>query len=212
MGYRSSAIQKKGYVLLEAYLLLKSGDPKEIRAKIDDFTASGSSFIRIDNDKFDGKLTRFFDAIRGNDIIKSLFVKKYEIHLYFLIATKGALFYIEELLGQYMKKYPDFKIKVGCVQLLDDDAKFTNHTEPDAKAIMEIISDPSYINEQAFTKAYLKSYQEGDKRYYLGYKQCALTVVLNHNTPNNSMPIIWQPKRVEKNKLLYPLFYRITRH
>ncbi len=67
MGYRSSAIQKKGYVLLEAYLLLKSGDPNEIRAKIDDFTArreekqpldmpsAGSTFKRPEG-YFAGKL------------------------------------------------------------------------------------------------------------------------------------------------------------
>ena len=179
---------------------------------IDDFTASGSSFIRTDGGVFAGKLTRFFDAIIGNDKFRALLVDVFEIHLYFLIATKNALAYISGLLEQYMKKYPELNVNIGCVQMLDDDAKFTNHTEPEAKAMSKIIGDPRFINSPALTKAYKKSYPDGNTDYHLGYKQCALTVVLNHNTPNNSLPIIWQPKKNDKKQPLYPLFYRITRH
>ena len=95
--------------------------------------------------------------------------------------------------------------------MLYEDAKFTNHQDAEAQAMMNIIKDPRYVNVPAFTEAYMNSYDAGDIRYHLGYKQCALTVVLNHNTPNNSLPIIWQPKR-EGSDPLYPLFYRITRH
>ena len=111
-----------------------------------------------------------------------------------------------------MQQYNNVKVKVDCIQKLYDDAKFTSHQEEDAKAMLEIISQKRYINEAQLTDAYKKSYAEGNDSYHLGYKQCALTVVLNHNTPNNSLPIIWQPKREDKENPLYPLFYRITRH
>ena len=180
---------------------------------VDDFTASGSSFIRIKQDgSFGGKLPTFFNVLYGNQKFKELLTDDFEIHLYFLIATKNALTYISNLLDQYMQQHKNVKVKVECVQTLDDNAKFSNHQEPEAQAMMKIISDKRYINEPKLTKAYKESYQNGNKDYHLGYKQCALTVVLNHNTPNNSLPIIWQPKREDKTAPLYPLFYRITRH
>ena len=180
---------------------------------IDDFTASGSSFIRKKEDgSFGGKLPTFFKVVNGNPTFKALFTDDFEIHLYFLIATKNALAHIRGLLDEYMKQNNGMNVKVDCVQTLDDDAKFTSRQEQKAKKMLAVISKERYINEPALTKAYKDSYQAGDKRYHLGYRQCALTVVLNHNTPNNSLPIIWQPKRDEEGAQLYPLFYRITRH
>ena len=180
---------------------------------IDDFTASGSSFIRKkENGTFGGKLPTFFDALNKNEQFKKLLTDNYEIRLYFLIATENALTYIEDLLNQYNQQQSGPNVKVDCIQKLYDDAKFTSHHEEDAKAMLDIISRKRFVNEQKLTEAYKKSYAEGDDSYHLGYKKCALTVVLNHNTPNNSLPIIWQPKREDDNNPLYPLFYRITRH
>lgn len=182
---------------------------------IDDFTASGSSFIRKKEDgTYGGKLPTFFKALKENNRFTSLLEDNVEIRLYFLIATKNSLDYIRDMLEQYKLENDVMDIKVDCVQMLEEDAKFTNRQEEDAKAMMSVISKPQYVNESALTKAYKDSYPEGDTQYHLGYKKCALTVVLNHNTPNNSLPIIWQPKRDAKDgkDALYPLFYRITRH
>lgn len=179
---------------------------------VDDFTASGSSFIRMKEDgNYTGKLPKFFDEINNNENFHALFSEDFVIHLYFLIATKSALTYISDLLERYVQQHKGLKVKVDCIQTLDEEAKFTNHQEEMAKDILEIIAKKRYINESKLSDPYKKSYTEGDDRYYLGYKQCALTLVLNHNTPNNSLPIIWQPKR-EGSEPLYPLFYRITRH
>ena len=181
-------------------------------ALIDDFTASGSSFIRIKDDgTFAGKLPKFFEAIYGKEEFKKLLVDGFDIHLYFLIATKSALDHINAMLEQYKKQHRDLNVTLECVQMLYEDAKFTSHTGTEALAIQKIISQKRYINEPALTRAYKESYPAGNTDYHLGYRQCALTIVLNHNTPNNSLPIIWQPKR-EAGDRLYPLFYRITRH
>lgn len=179
---------------------------------IDDFTASGSSFIRKKADgSFGGKLPTFFETIEKSQKFKDLFTERFEIHLYFLIATNNSLGHIRNLLNEYMAAHDNLTVEVDCVHMLGEEAKFTSHTEPEAAAMMNIISNPLYVNEPALTDAYKESYPDGNKDYHLGYKQCALTVVLNHNTPNNSMPIIWQPGR-GGNDRLYPLFYRITRH
>lgn len=181
---------------------------------IDDFTASGSSFIRVKEDgTFGGKLPTFFKVLEDNKKFKNLLADGYEVRLFFLIATKNALTYIEDLLEKYMQQHQGLTVQVECIQTLDEDAKFTNHQEQEARQMLDIIARKRYINESKLTDAYKESYDDdAEKRYHLGYKQCALTVVLNHNTPNNSLPIIWQPKREDKAQPLYPLFYRITRH
>jgi hypothetical protein len=179
---------------------------------VDDFTASGSSFIRKKSDaSFTGKLPKFFNAIEGNSKFRELLTDNFEVRLYFLIATDNSLQHIKELMAEYMQQHGNLEVEPDCIHRLGEDAKFTSHQETDAKAMLDIISNKCYINIPALTEPYLESYTDGDERYYLGYKQCALTVVLNHNTPNNSLPIIWQPKR-EEGDPLYPLFYRITRH
>ena len=43
---------------------------------------------------------------------------------------------------------------------------------------------------------------------YLGFNECALPLVLNHNSPNNSVAILWLPAD-KKYKGLFP---RISRH
>lgn len=181
---------------------------------VDDFTASGTSFIRVKDDgTFGGKLPTFFTVLENSDRFKKLLADGYEIHLYFLIATKNALTYIKDMLEKYKQQHEGLKIEVDCIQTLDEDAKFTNHQEQEAKDMLAIIGKKCYIHEEALTDAYKKSYDnDAEKRYHLGYKQCALTVVLNHNTPNNSLPIIWQPEKADNKQPLYPLFYRITRH
>ena len=67
LGYRTSIIARKGYVVLEAVIVLKTGDPKEIKAAMDDlkekrvtkqpleYPSAGSTFKRPEG-YFAGKL------------------------------------------------------------------------------------------------------------------------------------------------------------
>jgi hypothetical protein len=43
---------------------------------------------------------------------------------------------------------------------------------------------------------------------YLGFDECGLPLVLYHNTPNNSLPILWQ----EGDRKIRGLFPRVSRH
>ena len=67
LGYRTSIIARKGYVVLEAVIVLKTGDPKEIKAAMDElkekrvtkqpleYPSAGSTFKRPEG-YFAGKL------------------------------------------------------------------------------------------------------------------------------------------------------------
>jgi hypothetical protein len=47
----------------------------------------------------------------------------------------------------------------------------------------------------------------------LGYANCALPVVLEHNTPNNSFPLLWaETARANGAHAMEPLFFRRDRH
>jgi len=53
----------------------------------------------------------------------------------------------------------------------------------------------------------------GGKDVRLGFGQCALPVVLEHNTPNNSIALIWaEIAATEKETAMRPLFRRRQRH
>src|SRR5207253_1755424 len=43
---------------------------------------------------------------------------------------------------------------------------------------------------------------------YLGFDECGLPLVLSHNTPNNSVPLLWY----EDDKKYNGLFPRVSRH
>ena len=75
-------------------------------------------------------------------------------------------------------------------------------------------------NETPIGKLCEKYYQErmGDDHtgsVKFGYKECGLTVVLHHNTPNNSIYPLWNRlaiKEVNDQSAFNPLFSRIERH
>ena len=47
--------------------------------------------------------------------------------------------------------------------------------------------------------------EEGDtEKLYLGFHSCALPLILNHNTPNNSLPILHQNYEGVEFKGLFP--------
>jgi hypothetical protein len=52
------------------------------------------------------------------------------------------------------------------------------------------------------------------KDIWFGYKQCGLPLVLDHNTPNNSLAFLWaiSPATSKSVNLMRPLFPRKQRH
>ena len=46
----------------------------------------------------------------------------------------------------------------------------------------------------------------------MGYANCALPLILEHNTPNNSIPLLWAETSDENGHAMQPLFRRRDRH
>lgn len=195
---------------------------------IDDFTASGKSFVRFDNkeDKFKGKLSKIIDQICAKNIepTKEELAqgKKEELHLSYLLdqnqqeihidilfcmATHKAEMNIRKNLDDFLEKrgYDKVKYYIHVVQPLDDSLS-TDITGN--QALMKVLKKPQYFHQKLKED---KAYNVGSTtNAFLGFDECALPVVLSHNTPNNSLPILWQDTDNEKE--FKGLFPRISRH
>jgi len=175
---------------------------------IDDFTASGTSYSRIDNEKRDGKIPKIVQKI--NDTKSELYPlidhdERIDIHIIFYIATSEAIAKIKEYTNVGLLRelpYSKIDITIHVVQDIATDTK------------------DKIINEEAKFVELSKKYIHSDivdghwekakhAEYYLGYNECCLPIILAHNTPNNSLPLLWWISDKHEFNGLFP---RITRH
>lgn len=176
---------------------------------IDDFTASGTSFIRKDIDQYKGKLTKNIDKFfnsKVNETSRELLLPNVDIHIIFCLATECAISHIENLLSEFIKSRgleERISFDVRCVQIIPN--RVAKEIKKDT-TLVDIIKKEKYINKK---NVGTKSYKVGNgKKEYFGYGDGALPLVLSHNTPNNSILVLWQDD--DDN---YPsLFPRINRH
>lgn len=176
---------------------------------IDDFTASGTSFIRKDIDQYKGKLTKIIDKFfnsKVNETSRELLLPNVDIHIIFCLATQCAISHIEILLSEFIKSRgleERISFDVRCVQIIPN--RVAEEIKNDT-TLVDIIKKEKYINKKNVgTKSYKVGHGEQE---YFGYGDGALPLVLSHNTPNNSILVLWQDD--DDN---YPsLFPRINRH
>lgn len=195
---------------------------------IDDFTASGKSFVRYDDEekKFKGKLSKIIDQICAKNIepTKEEIAKgiKEELHLSYLLdrnqqeihidilfcmATHKAEVNIRKNLDDFLEKrgYGKVKYHIHIVQPLNDSLSTDITGDP---VLMKVLEKPQYFHQKLKED---KAYKVGSTaNAFLGFDECALPVVLSHNTPNNSLPILWQD--TDNDKEFKGLFPRISRH
>lgn len=186
---------------------------------IDDFTASGKSFIRYDEDdgKYHGKLKKIIDELctrgdveKGQEIEHLSYLldpmqEKIQIDILFCIATEKARTNIKSNLGDYLKSVgwqDKVEFNIHIVQLLED--KLSNDIKIDNDLVKVLKKDKHFVEECVISKSYKVGKNDSP---WLGFDECALPVVLAHNTPNNSLPIIWQDA-----ERFHGLFPRISRH
>lgn len=174
---------------------------------IDDFTASGTSFIRIEGDEYKGKICKVLgDLDAEGSAFNVMFRPKslIRIRLLFCIATEYALRYIEEAVNSYLREKDllgRFDIRIDAVQTINDtiSSKVMSDTE-----LMRIAENYFRDSAEVMTKSYCKGKHDFP---YLGYNEGALPIILSHNTPNNSLPLLWQYTANFKG-----LFPRVNRH
>ena len=181
---------------------------------VDDFTASGTSILP-DPDivgGLKGKLVRFLESVQ--EAVKagtSPFPDSYKIYVHHYICTEEAHSRIRKVYRKVKRclaqKYKAGEIEFSFGMLL-----------PGSIAIKKNSSDPfAELCEKYYDKSIEGKGKHGSQsgitdRHY-GYASCGLPVVLEHNTPNNSLSILHSRTDSDNDQHnMRPLFYRRERH
>lgn len=167
---------------------------------LDDFSGSGNTYIRYDSDKrqFEGKLQRIYDQIHEQEIITP---GNYEVFLLLYVASRQAIDHIEYWTERFTSQRGYKPLQVRVLFVLERELALTHKPTP---AIKALLAETKYFDPQAVDSHLRVGGADGR----LGFANCALPVVLTHNTPNNSVYLLWGP-----DDLKYPgLFPRVVRH
>lgn len=173
---------------------------------IDDFTASGTSYFRLEGDKSKGKIFKtlrdLFDTkSQQNHLFKLIDQSnKIDIRIIFYIATEEAINKLDNEIKSWKDKNSyNFEFSIEVIQLIEDDVKISEQSDKDFFDLSK-----KYITDKIIDTHFKKAKHEN---YFLGYNECALPLILVHNTPNNSMPLLWW-----NSENTIGLFPRVTRH
>lgn len=168
---------------------------------IDDFTGSGISYIRKENGKWHGKICKFFNhlhSLKCNDAVP-------EVHLILYVATERALKHIEKMVKEYIKECEhNVTISVKAIQIIKP-LNWQENTELE-KLLAKNYEQCCKLQKESYVDSHFK--KGGGKHPYYGFSECSLPLILYHNTPNNSLPVLWYSWEESVNAL----FPRITRH
>lgn len=163
---------------------------------IDDFSASGISYIRKENGKWNGKIPKFYDLLDNVGFP----TKNINIHVVLYVATTEAIDHINNLANEYLKTHECY-VTVDAIQRVSK-VELTEVEE-------SLLKDNYNENKKQFSGFVDTHFQKGKTdKPYLGFNECSLPLVIYHNTPNNSFPIIWY-SWTDKDHALFP---RTTRH
>jgi len=181
--------------------LLKRGDNPPCRALVllDDFSASGTSYFRRENGSYKGKVAKFLSRTKEHDVWKSL-VRFPETKI--IVAVYAATDTAVEA------------ICAGAKEFLQDDIDCFHVTVVQRLQPQICLSpgdDAPFV--QLAEKYYDSSVEDGHTRkggtdLKFGFAGGGLPLVLHHNTPNNSLFLLWAPE----GSSVRALFPRVSRH
>jgi hypothetical protein len=166
---------------------------------LDDFIATGTTL--------QGKLKRFWQNCQP--IVESHFDPQWTVFVHHYIATESVLQKIAAQESELRRDSGDngwFRSVEFSFELVLPDAMKID--EKKAGAFWSVIQ--KYYNSSIETRHTRKG---GGKDVRLGFGQCALPLILEHNTPNNSLPILWADvDATSAEPPMRPLFRRRQRH
>jgi hypothetical protein len=169
---------------------------------IDDFTASGTTFCRFDpiDEEWQGKLIKFHDSFK---LARNAFAPDFHLRVHHLIGTeqagRGACRNNDRASVEVEDWFPNVSFSFGMTL-----ASSTQVTDDRFLQLSDV-----YYDRDLETSHTRRSGVQDMKR---GYGGCALPLVLSHNTPNNSLPLLWAETAGTAGHAMRPLFRRRQRH
>ncbi|HZR79010.1 MAG TPA: hypothetical protein VFA58_07355 [Chthoniobacterales bacterium] len=174
---------------------------------IDDFTGSGKTLLRKEGSQWKGKLTKLAQNYSEQ---RELFATDCTIAIHHYISTQQAAQYIAEMFITASKDGPAswFPNIVSASHDLNfgSDIKIARGKS---------VSFDSLVDKYYDAAVETPSIKVGGTDVKFGFAACGLPVVLEHNTPNNSIGLLWAESPVGGSKVAHkmrPLFRRRQRH
>jgi len=199
-GDLKKTISKLGLAEEEAYF--------ERICLIDDFTGSGASFVRRDEKnpgQWKGKIQRFYE--RYKDWIPPVYQtqgRKWPVQIHHHLASANACQQIKTSLQDYEAQQSTFSFTTTVSYELPDHIVINSTADA---GLVKILTD--YYDKD------IEDDHTGEDIWF-GYRQSGLPLILDHNTPNNSLALLWasseSPGTAAKVHEMKPLFIRRKRH
>jgi hypothetical protein len=169
---------------------------------IDDFTGSGSTLIRPDGTGWDGKVFKFCSQ---NSPDLGFLSPNCHVQIHHYISSSNAKQVVEGALADYQATIKGFTFKTSFSWVLSHDIVI-NDNAPEPLL--------SWINEHYDPTIQTTHNCKDGNPIMLGYKQCGLPLVLDHNTPNNTIALVWATSKdgSTASHIMRPLFPRTDRH
>lgn len=168
---------------------------------LDDFSGSGNTYIRYNGAerRFQGKLPKIYQRLHQRGMVDP---SHYEVFLMLYTATRQAIDHIEYWSERFTTDngFKPLQVRVLCP--IEPEVSLITNTSP---ALQALLANPAYSNNSVVDKHFLVG---GTNEASLGFAGCALPVVLGHNTPNNSVYVLWGPEQFKPSGL----FPRVSRH
>jgi len=174
---------------------------------IDDFVGSGTTLLRRKDDgTWKGKMVRFWEDM--HDKIDTYFEPGWSLKVHHYLATDRAKSVVKERNAQILaerggnKWFSNVDFTFGAT--LPADLPIRPETHQAFIALTDKYYDKSIENEHT---------REGGTDAKLGFGQCALPLIMEHNTPNNAVSLLWADTEGKDGQhAMRPLFRRRQRH
>lgn len=173
---------------------------------LDDFSASGTSYyMPKDGKSAGGKVAKFLRALKekGSAPYRLCDPAGVEIVILIYLATEQAISHLREALKDPI---PGVKsIRVETIQALPSNIQISRGDSSNSfTSLIDKHYDPT--THDVVFDVHMQKGNTPDARY--GYADCGLPVILHHNSPNNSLAILWFYENCHDRGL----FPRIQRH
>ena len=166
---------------------------------LDDFAGSGDSLLRKEGEEAKGKIVRCLDTLRKeNNITQLLDLSDLSVYVVLYMVTRRAFEALKQRIREPWANLP--KCTIVPLYIVEDDVRVTRDRDPQFDRILECYYDNSIMDRHL---------EKGGEDVVHGYADCSLPLVLAHNTPNNSVYLLWADKPCLKTKALFP---RVSRH
>ena len=178
---------------------------------IDDFTASGTSLLRKPpQEEWKGKLVRLWNSLQHakKRLNEDPMEENWTLRVHHYLATKQA----EEAARKRQQRalgdrgedwFRDVAFSFSYV--FDDSIKVVDQEDEEFLALTDKYYDPNIESEKHLKECGIDNLKRG-------YGACSLPLVLEHNTPNNSLALLWAESSGNTQNAMRPLFRRHQRH